>query len=88
MTETPTPSAESAAIQDMSFEQALSRLDAIVRRLETGDVELDAAVGAFEQGVQLKRHCEAKLAEARERVEQITQTPEGDITTTPLPPLE
>jgi exodeoxyribonuclease VII small subunit len=88
MTETTASAANHAAISDMSFEQALAQLDAIVRRLEAGDVELDAAVGAFEQGVQLKRHCEAKLSEARERVEQITKAPDGSMTTSPLPPME
>ncbi len=76
-----------AEIAQMSFEQALAGLEAIVRRLESGDVELDAAVGAFERGVLLKRHCEQKLAEARERVEQITRTPEG-IGTAPLPEID
>ncbi len=88
MTETTASTAQHPAISDMSFEQALAQLDAIVRRLESGDVELDAAVGAFEQGVQLKRHCETKLAEARERVEQITKAPDGSIGTSPLPSME
>lgn len=81
-------SREPADIASMSFEQALSGLETIVRRLESGDVELDAAVGAFERGVLLKRHCEKKLAEARERVEQITQTPDGGLSTAPLPDME
>ena len=75
-------------IAQMSFEQALAGLETIVRRLESGDVELDAAVGAFERGVLLKRHCERKLAEARERVEQITRTPEGGIGIAPLPEMD
>jgi len=77
-----------AEIAAMSFEQALAKLDTIVRRLESGDVELDAAVVAFEEGVLLKRHCEAKLAEAKERVDQITLAPNGAQTLTPLPDME
>ncbi|MBN2751991.1 MAG: exodeoxyribonuclease VII small subunit [Rhodospirillaceae bacterium] len=72
----------------MSFEQALAGLETIVRRLDSGDVELDAAVGAFERGVLLKRHCEKKLSEARERVEQITQAPDGTLGVSPLPDME
>ncbi|MGE4528793.1 MAG: exodeoxyribonuclease VII small subunit [Rhodospirillaceae bacterium] len=75
-------------IAEMSFEQALAGLEAIVRRLDSGEVELDAAVDAFERGVQLKRHCEKKLAEARERVEQITQAPDGSLGLAPLPDME
>ena len=77
-----------ADIAPMSFEEALAGLEAIVRRLESGDVELDAAVGAFERGVLLKRHCEQKLAAARERVEQITRTPDGGIGAAPLPEMD
>src|SRR5581483_11090915 len=57
----PTVPAEIAA---MSFEDALAELEAIVRRLEGGQVRLDDAIQAYERGAQLKRHCEAKLAEA------------------------
>jgi len=75
-------------IAEMNFEQALAGLEAIVRRLDSGEVELDAAVAAFERGVLLKRHCEKKLAEARERVDQITQTPDGGLALSPLPDME
>jgi len=75
-------------IAEMSFEQALAGLEAIVRRLDSGEVELDAAVGAFERGVLLKRHCEKKLAEARERVDQITQGADGSLGLAPLPDME
>jgi exodeoxyribonuclease VII small subunit len=85
MAETP---AESTDIATMSFEEAMAGLETIVRRLETGEVELDAAVGAFERGVLLKRHCEKKLAEARERVDQITRAPDGALGLAPLPEME
>jgi len=88
MNDQPVASDQSAQISQMSFEQALSQLDTIVRRLESGDVELDAAVGAFEQGVLLKRHCETKLAAARERVEKITSAPDGTKTLSPLPEMK
>ena len=88
MAEQPAVSDEPAEIAGMSFEEAMTGLEAIVRRLETGEVELDAAVGAFERGVQLRRHCEKKLAEARERVDQITRGPDGALGLAPLPDME
>lgn len=59
-------------ITDMSFEKALSELETIVRDLEVGQVKLDEAVKYYERGAMLKRHCEAKLADARMKVEKIT----------------
>ncbi len=64
-------------IAALSFEQALEELEAIVRTLEGGESPLDAAIGAYERGALLKRHCEAKLTEARGKVEKITAGPEG-----------
>lgn len=59
-------------IADMSFEDALGELEGIVRELEAGDVKLEETVKHYERGALLKRHCEAKLADARMKVEKIT----------------
>ena len=74
------PSPEIAA---MSFEDALSELEQIVRKLETGTVKLDEAIAAYERGALLKRHCEAKLREAQSRVEKIVVSAEGVLSTEP-----
>jgi len=60
-----------ADIAKMSFEDALSELEEIVRALEEGAGELDASIKAYERGALLKRHCEAKLKEAEQRVEKV-----------------
>ncbi len=75
---------ESAAppeISTMSFEQALEELEGIVRQLEAGRFRLDDAIGAYERGASLKRHCETKLAEAKAKVEKIAVAGEGTIRT-------
>ena len=59
-------------VSALSFEHAMKELEDIVRRLESGQVKLDEAVSAYERGAALKAHCEAKLAEARTKVEKIT----------------
>ncbi|MCA8929225.1 MAG: exodeoxyribonuclease VII small subunit [Alphaproteobacteria bacterium] len=79
------PAAETAAkpeIATLSFEQALAELEAIVSRLEQGKSSLDDAIGAYERGAALKAHCEAKLREAREKVERITLDTAGQPTGT------
>ena len=59
------------ALESTSFEDALRELETIVTSLERGDVSLDDAIAAFERGTALKAHCQARLEEARMKVEQI-----------------
>jgi exodeoxyribonuclease VII small subunit len=64
-------------ILKMSYEVALSELEAIVRQLEDGSGGLDAGIKAYERGAMLKRHCEAKLQDAQMRVEKIVLDADG-----------
>ena len=70
-------------VGQLSFEDALAELDQIVRGLEGGTLKLDAAVQAFERGVKLRRHCEAKLAEAEQRVQAIVAAGDGSVSLRP-----
>ena len=69
-----------ADIRRMTFEEALQSLEEIVRRLEGGEVSLEDSIETYTRGTQLKRHCESKLASARERVEQIELKQDGSAT--------
>ena len=62
---------------DLSFEEALTELETIVRRLETGDLLLEESLALFEQGQRLARHCSRQLEAASLRVEQLTS--DGEI---------
>lgn len=55
--------------QAPEFEQALAELEALVERLERGDLPLDEALKTFERGVELTRHCQGALKAAQQRVE-------------------
>ena len=70
-------------IAQLSFEQALSALEEIVRGLEKGETSLDQAIEVYDRGNQLGAHCAAKLQQAKARVEKI-QFDQGTITTQPL----
>ena len=59
-------------IESMSFEAALDELKEIVERLESGEGKLDEAIETYQRGDALKRHCEAKLREAKEKIEKIS----------------
>jgi len=63
----------------MSFEEALAQLELIVDNLEKGESKLDDAISAYERGILLKKHCEAKLNKAKSRVAKISIGSEKDI---------
>jgi exodeoxyribonuclease VII small subunit len=69
----------------MSFEQAMKELEAVVGKLERGDVALEDSISLYERGAALKARCEAKLKEAEEKVAKITFGSDGAPNgTTPL----
>ena len=71
-------------VKDMTFEAAMSELETVVSKLDSGDVPLDESIALYERGAALKAHCEGKLAEAEAKVEQITTDAQGRATgTTP-----
>ncbi len=51
------------------FEASLEELEALVERLERGDLQLEEALGSFERGVALTRHCQKALSAAQQKVE-------------------
>jgi exodeoxyribonuclease VII small subunit len=71
-------------VSALSFEDALAELEQIVRGLESGQQKLEDAINAYERGSALRRHCEAKLAEAETRVAAIVQHADGSMSTRPL----
>ncbi len=74
-------------VAEMSFEDAMKELEAVVSRLESGDVPLEDSIKLYERGAALKAHCQKKLAEAEEKVAQITLDGDGNPKgTTPVDP--
>lgn len=68
-----------AALAQMSFEQALARLEQIVQKLEAGDVSLEDSIALYSEGAQLRAHCTAQLAQAQARIEQLQLAPDGGV---------
>ena len=71
-------------IVDLSYEEAMRELESIVRRLEEGKINLEEAITAYERGASLKDHCEAKLRDARTKVDQVILAKDGSVSTQPL----
>ena len=70
-TQPQTTSAPAADVSTLSFEKAVEELEAIVSALERGDVALDRSIEFYERGEALKKHCEALLNAAENRIEKI-----------------
>ena len=70
-------------IAGQSFEDALAELERIVRGLENGQLKLEDAITQYERGAALRRHCEAKLAEAEARVQAIVERADGSLALRP-----
>jgi len=64
--------------KQMTFEQALAKLEETVRRLEEGNVPLDQAVALFEEGTRLARLCSEQLDAAELKVKALVQSPGGE----------
>ena len=76
---------EGADIEQMSFEEALSALEAIVQQLERGDVPLDQSITLYERGEKLRAACQKRLDAAQARIEKIVTAADGSPTgTTPF----
>jgi len=55
------------------FETAIAELESIVKKLEDGDLALEASLQLYERGVHLSRFCHARLEEAEHRIEVLTE---------------
>jgi exodeoxyribonuclease VII small subunit len=66
------------------FEDALEALETIVSKLERGDLSLEEALAAYEDGVALVRHLGTRLTEVEKRVEILTQDAGGLFQLEPL----
>ena len=85
MNTTKAPAKTFADIKEMTFERALKELEAIVGRLERGDVELEESIAISERGATLRDHCDRLLKAAEAKVEKLTLGADGAPTgTTPL----
>ncbi len=68
---------------DTSLEQALGKLEALIERMESGELSLEESLASFEQGVTLTRRCHQALEQAEQKVKILTaNTP--DLATEPF----
>jgi len=68
----PQDQSSAAALDGLSFEDALRELEMIVQKLERGDVPLDDSIALYARGEVLRAQCQKRLADAEARIEKLT----------------
>ena len=70
--------------KEVAFEVALKKLESLVESLEAGDLSLEQALKAYEEGVKMADICSKRLSEAERRVEVLMKTSPGKFKTMPF----
>ena len=69
---------------EMPFEEAMQKLEAIVDAMESGELPLESLMAKFEEGTRLAKICQAKLAQAEVKVQQLEKNAAGELTLKPV----
>ena len=70
--------------KEIKFEEALTRLEAVVNRLESGELPLEESLRLFEEGVHLTKVCTHRLEEAERRITILLKNERGEIAEAPF----
>jgi exodeoxyribonuclease VII small subunit len=81
-----TPAKKTEPAKKPEFEHSLSRLEEVVRKLESANLPLDEAMKLFEEGMQLARDCQKQLEQAEARVEILLKKAGGEMVAEPFDP--
>jgi exodeoxyribonuclease VII small subunit len=73
-----------AKADDLPFEDALKKLEAIVEAMESEDLPLETLLAKYEEGTRLARVCQDKLAEAEVKIQQLEKNATGELKVKPL----
>jgi exodeoxyribonuclease VII small subunit len=72
-------------ISSEKFEQSVQKLEALVKNLESGTLPLEEALGAFQEGVGLVKHCQTLLSQAEQKVDMLIKANSEAVETKPFP---
>ncbi|MFD1428078.1 exodeoxyribonuclease VII small subunit [Kroppenstedtia sanguinis] len=78
---------EAGLPENLSFEEAMDRLEEVVEHLESGEVPLEESIRLFEEGMKLSRYCGEKLEKMEQHVEMLVQE-NGEWVKKPFQPEE
>ncbi|MDB6129703.1 MAG: exonuclease small subunit [Verrucomicrobiales bacterium] len=69
-----------SALAEMPFEEALQKLESIVEAMESDDLPLETLLGKYEEGTKMSQICQAKMAEAELKIQQLEKNSKGELT--------
>ena len=72
------------ADEKLSFEDALAKLEAIVRDVEEGKIGLEDSIRRYEEGMKLLKRCRLILADAEMKIQKLQATAEGEVRAEPF----
>ncbi len=70
--------------EDLPFEEALKTLESIVEAMESDELPLETLLARFEEGTRLAKVCQAKLAEAELKIQQLEKNAAGGLALKPF----
>ena len=76
--------AELAPVEQLTYEAALAELEELIKKLETGSIDLADSIATYERGVALAGRCAQLLEETEAKVERLVLGPRGELTEHPL----
>jgi len=80
----PVKAAEAARLEQLPFEEALKRLETIVDAMESDELPLEQLLARYEEGMKLARACQAKIADAELKIQQLEKNAQGALTLKPV----
>lgn len=75
---------DSRTNEDVPFEEAMQKLESIVDEMESGEMPLEALMTKFEEGTRLAKVCQARLAQAETKIQQLEKNSAGELTLRPV----
>ena len=75
-------------IRSLSYEDALTELDSLIKRLESGSIDLADSIACYERGAALAAHCSQLLEATEQKVERLVLGPDGKPSEEALPSLD
>ena len=63
--------------KEKSFEENLKELEALVKRLEDGELDLDESLKIYEQAIEIRERCRKFLEESERKVQKLMETAQG-----------
>ena len=67
------------AADSLKFEDAIDQLEALIEKVESGEIGLEQAMQQYEVGQSLIQHCQKILDSAQRKIAQLAETPEGEL---------